>query len=78
MTSKGWANLHQDVQVLMEVDRKEQNMKFLMADKSNEGVTVERIMPFQQLPLEQGELVLDDYLCSIYELLYQEIKRQRG
>lgn len=78
MTTKGWSELHQDVDVMMDCDHIDMSLNIYMADKSNTKINAKRHLAFQTLPLEQGELVLDDYLCSIYEQLYQEIKRQRS
>ena len=78
MSSNEWSNLHQDVRVLMQTDRVALTLMIKMEDRSNTENKVERVMPFQSLPLEQGELVLEDYLCSIYEQLYQQIKTMRS
>ena len=78
MTSKGWCELHQDVRTLMSTDKKNLTLEISMSDKSDSKNVAKRVMPFQNLPLEQGELVLDDYLCSIYEQLYHEIKVLRS
>ena len=78
MSSNEWSKLHQDVTVLMQTDKINYNLIMKMIDKSDKERIVERVMPFQSLPLEQGELVLDDYLCSIYEQMYQQIKSQRS
>ncbi len=78
MTTKIWCDLHQDVNVKMSCDHVDRSLDILMTDKSHAGRTKKRTLPFQSLPLEQDELVLDDYLCSIYEQLYQSIKNQRG
>lgn len=78
MTTKGWTELHQDVIVKMSCNHLDMSLDIIMADKDHAGRTAERHMAFQTLPLEQGELVLDDYLCSIFEQLYQQIKVKRG
>ena len=78
MTTKGWYELHQDVDVKLSTDHRALSFDILMIDKDHAGRTAERHMPFQTLPLEQGELVLDDYLCSVLEQLYQQIKVKRG
>ena len=78
MTTKGWYELHQDVDVKLSTDHMTLSLDILMTDKDHAGRTAERHMPFQTLPLEQGELVLEDYLCSVLEQLYQQIKIQRG
>lgn len=78
MTTKIWCDLHQDVNVKMSCDHIDRSLDILMTDKSHAGRIEQRTLPFQSLPLEQDELVLDDYLCSIYEQLYQGIKNQRG
>jgi len=78
MTTKGWGELHQDVVIKMSCDHIDMSLDITMADKSHAGRVVTRHIPFQALPLEQGELVLDDYLCSIFEQLYQSIKLQRS
>lgn len=77
MTTKGWSELHQDVVVKMSCNHIDMSLDILMADKDHAGRVVKRHMPFQILPLEQGELVLDDYLCSVFEQLYAEIKSKR-
>lgn len=78
MTTKGWSELHQDVDVKMSCNHINMSLDILITDKSHAGRQAKRHMPFQTLPLEQGELVLDDYLCSVFEQLYQEIKKQRS
>lgn len=78
MTTKGWSELHQDVEVRMSCNHLDMSLDILITDKSHAGRVAKRHMPFQSLPLEQGELVLDDYLCSVFEQLYQEIKKQRS
>lgn len=78
MTTKGWSELHQDVEVMMSCNHFDMSLDILIMDKSHAGRVAKRHMPFQSLPLEQGELVLDDYLCSVFEQLYQEIKKQRS
>lgn len=78
MTTKGWTELHQDVIVKMSCNHLDMSLDIIMVDKDRAGRTAERHISFQTLPLEQGELVLDDYLCSIFEQLYQQIKVKRG
>lgn len=77
MTTNGWYELHQDVDVKLSTDHSTLSLDILMTDKDHAGRVVKRHMPFQILPLEQGELVLDDYLCSVFEQLYAEIKSKR-
>ena len=78
MTTDGWEQLHQDVIIDRDANHVDMSMVLTMTDKSHVGRVVRRVMPFKSLPLEQGELVLDDYICSIYELMYHEIKVKRG
>jgi hypothetical protein len=77
MTTKIWCDLHRDVDVNMSCDHRDRSLDILMVDKSHAGRNENRTIPFQTLPLDQDELILDDYLCSIYEQLYQSIKNQR-
>ena len=78
MSSKEWAAQHEDVEILMSTDRLAMKLNIKMADKENPKYISDRSMDFRSLPLEQDELVLDDYLCSIYEMMYRNIKLQRG
>ena len=78
MSSKEWTAQHEDVKLLMSTDHRALKLNFKMVDKENSKYVAERSMDFKALPLEQDELVLDDYLCSIYELMYRNIKLQRG
>lgn len=78
MTTKGWYELHQDVVVKMSCNHIDMSLDISMSDKAHAGRQAKRHMPFQSLPLEQSELVLDDYLCSIFEQLYSEIKAKRS
>ena len=77
MSSKEWTAQHEDVQILMSTDKLAMKLNIKMADKENSKYISERSMDFRSLPLEQDELVLDDYLCSIYELMYRDINLKK-
>ena len=72
-----WSDVHPDVRALMSTNHKDLTMKFMLKDISDHSIKAEREMPFQSLPLEQDELVVEDYICSIFEQLYQGIKESR-
>ena len=73
MTTKGWIENHKDVNVLMESDMLKPN---LIIKIGNDSGIVERSVPFDILPLDESELVLEDYLCAIYEQLYASLKHK--
>ena len=75
--SSEWAKIHPDVRVEMSVDRNDRSFNITMVDNSHVGRMVTRIMPFQTIPLEQGELVLEDWFCSVYEQMYHDMKNKR-
>lgn len=77
MSTKEWTETHPDVKVLMSTDNYAMKFMFKMVDASDSKNVSERVMDLRSLPLEQDELVLDDYLCSIYELLHQKIVMNR-
>lgn len=74
MTTKEWQGEHSDVKVVMESGKTDLNLIIKMGDSN---WAVERTIPFSVLPLDQGELILEDYLCAIYEQLYSSIKKRR-
>lgn len=72
--SSEWAKRHPDVNIGMDIDRRNFIYKIAMRDKSHAGRVVNKEYPVKSIPLEQGELVLEDWICSVYEQLYHEIK----
>ena len=75
--SSEWAKRHPDVDILMDMDHKTLVYKISMIDKAHAGRIVKKEYPVKSIPFDQGELVLEDWICSIYEQLYHEIKNRR-
>jgi len=75
--SSEWAKRHPDVDILMEMDHKTLTYKISMIDKAHAGRVVKKEYPISSIPFDQGELVLEDWICSSYEQLYYEIKSKR-
>ena len=75
--SSEWAKRHPDVDILMDMDRKSFTYKITMVDKAHAGRVVKKEFPVSSIPFDQGELILEDWICSVYEQLYHEIKTKR-
>ena len=76
MTIKEWNDSHLDVEVDTYSKTQERIMGFIMTDKKN-GNWFERTISFDQLPLTDNEIVLEDYVCSILEQMYYHILNAR-
>lgn len=72
--SSEWGKRHPDVSILMDMDHRKFTYAITMIDKSHAGRAVKKEYPVSSIPFDQGELVLEDWICSVYEQLYHEIK----
>ena len=72
--SSEWAKRHPDVDISMGMDHRSFMYKISMKDKSHAGRVAKKEYPVSSIPFDQGELVLEDWICSSYEQLYHEIK----
>ena len=68
-----WSDLHKDVNVLLETEKREMVFIFKMQDNETKDV-VERKIPFNSMPFEQEEIVLEDYICSVLEQMHHELR----
>ena len=72
-----WSDLHKDVKVLLETEKREMVFIFKMEDNGTKDV-VERKIPFNSMPFEQEEIVLEDYICSVLEQMHHELRSRNG
>lgn len=75
--SSEWAKLHPDVQVHMSIDHKTLIYTITMVDVANADRIAKREYSIRLIPFDQGELVLEDWICSVFTQLYHEIKSKR-
>ena len=76
MSIREWNDEHPDVDVDTYSKTNERIMGFIMTDKRTNN-WYERIISFDQLPLTDNEIVLEDYICAILEQMYYHLLNAR-
>lgn len=77
MRLKEFIDIRPDVDFTLETYKDALEFGFKVVDKANPDIKEERVIPFSALPLEVDEIVLEDYICSVLEQLYQKVKLKR-
>lgn len=61
----------------MSLDPETHNFEFSLKDE-NTGVQRVRYYDMSALPLAIGEVELEDFINNVFELLYREVKHEKG
>lgn len=72
-----WERNHNDVMTFMDLDGNSKQFRFAVEDK-NTGVQRSRYFDISALPLEKGEVELEDFVNNIFEILYREVRNEKG
>lgn len=77
MTCDEWINTHKDVMVQISLDRIDRALDILMWDANDKEISAKRHAPLRIIPYEIDPIATDDFISSMLELLYSEIRAKR-
>ena len=77
MSWNEWTSTHKDVMVQMAVDHLDSALDILMWDANDKEISAKRHAPLRIIPYEMDPIVTDDFIASMLELLYSEIRAKR-
>lgn len=77
MSCNEWTSTHKDVMVQISLDRIDMALDILMWDANDKEISVKRHAPLRIIPYEIDPIITDDFISSMLELLYSEIRAKR-
>lgn len=77
MSCNEWTSTHKDVMVQISLDRIDMGLDILMWDANDKEISAKRHAPLRIIPYEIDPIITDDFISSMLELLYSEIRAKR-
>lgn len=77
MSCNEWTSTHKDVMVQISLDRIDMALDILMWDANDKKISAKRHAPLRIIPYEIDPIITDDFISSMLELLYSEIRAKR-
>ena len=77
MSCNEWTSTHEDVMVQISLDRIDMALDILMWDANDNEISAKRHAPLRIIPYEIDPIITDDFISSMLELLYSEIRAKR-